>query len=426
MSRAEAYKAITAKLLQNPDDPRALVERHWCLTGAQRSEVNLALARRAVELAPDRFEAMFNLASAQMAHNDPWSSLEGFKRAFEIAPNSEYKAATKHHIGLAYHDLGRIEEALEAYRESLALNANEPEIHRSIAIAKLANGQLGEGLFEFEVEHYQPWRKPIFQSGLPRWRGEDLADKTIIIAHEQGFGDTLQFCRFIPRLKAKRVLWSGPDTLTSLIAENIRLDGIVPESGPFEADVYASPLSACGALGANYCDVDGSAYLDAAPMTLPARGRLKVGIAWRGSSGYARDADRSLRIERYAPFWEIPGCAYYSLQVGEFADDIHHAGLTGFVADLTPTIKDWRDTARAIAAMDVVVTCDTSTAHLAGALGKPVLIMLNFACCWRWMRDSETTPWYNSATLYRQNVPGDWDLPISQVATKLRMMANAR
>jgi hypothetical protein len=424
--RHDAYKAVTAKLLQNPDDPRALVERHWCLTGAQRSDVNLALAKRAFEIAPNRFEAIFNLASAQMAHHDPWSSLEGFKRAFENAPNSEYKAATKHHIGLAYHDLGRVNEALEAYRESLALNPNEPEIHRSIAIAKLSAGQLAEGLYDFEVKHYQPWRKPIFQSGLPRWTGDDLADKTIIIAHEQGFGDSLQFCRFIPHLKAKRVLWSGPKALESLILENIRLDGIVPEDGPFEADVYASPLSACGAMGASYSDVDGSAYLDAAPMTLPARGQLKVGLAWRGSSGYARDKDRSPGLDVYTPLFEIPGLAFYSLQVGEFADDIHHAGLTGFVADLTPMIKDWRDTARAIAAMDVVVTCDTSTAHLAGAMGKPTYILLNFACCWRWMRDTETTPWYNSARLFRQNLPGDWSLPVSQIATKLRILAGAR
>jgi hypothetical protein len=287
----------------------------------------------------------------------------------------------------------------------------------------LANGQLAEGLYDFEVKHYQAWRKPIFQSGIPRWRGEDLANKTIIIAHEQGFGDSLQFCRFIPHIKAKRVLWSGPDSLTPLITENVRVDGIVPEAGPFEADFYASPMSACGVLGVDYDGIDGSAYIDADKLALPDRGKVKVGLAWRGSSGYARDKDRSLRIENYTPFFEIPGLAFYSLQVGEFADDVHDAGLTGFVADLTPMIKDWRDTARAIAAMDVVVTCDTSTAHLAGALGKPVFILLNFACCWRWMRETNLTPWYDSATLYRQNLPGEWNVPIDAVTRELRKLA---
>jgi hypothetical protein len=423
LNKLEAYKAITAKLLKDPDDPRALVERHWVLTGAQRSDVNLALAKRAHELAPDRFEALFNLGSALMNHNDPYASLDVFKRAYALAPD-KFKASAIHHTGLAYHDLGRISEAMDCYEQSLALDKNEPEIHRSIAIAKLANGQLAEGLYDFEVKHYQAWRKPIFQSGLPRWRGEDLSNKTIIIAHEQGFGDSLQFCRFIPHIRAKRVLWSGPETLTGLITDNVRVDGIVPEAGPFEADFYASPMSACGVLGVDYDGIDGSAYIEADKLKLPDRGEVKVGIAWRGSSGYARDKDRSLRIENYTPFFEIPGCAFYSLQVGEFANDIHDAGLTGFVADLTPMIKDWRDTARAIRAMDVVVTCDTSTAHLAGALGRPVFILLNFACCWRWMRDTEATPWYDSARLFRQNLPGEWNVPIDAVARELRKLVN--
>lgn len=424
MDRIAAYKAITAKLLQNPDDPRALVERHWCLTGARRSDVNLALAKRAHELAPNRFEAVFNLGSALLNHDDPYAAVDVFKRAYTMAPAS-HKAAAIHHVGLAYYDLGRFTEALEAYKQSIAHDENEPEIYRSIAVAKLGLGQLADGLYQFEVEHYQPWRKPIFQSGLPRWRGEDLAGKTIIVAHEQGFGDSLQFCRFIPHLKARRVLWSGPESMTGLIAENIRLDGIVPEDGPFEADCYASPMSACAALGVNYHDVDGSAYFSAVPVSLPERGKLKVGIAWRGSSGHARDKYRSLAVERFAPFFEIPGLSFYSLQVGEFANDIYEAGLTGFVADLTPMIKDWRDSARAVAAMDVIVTCDTSTGHLAGALGKPVFILLDFACDWRWMRDTETTPWYDSVRLFRQNIPGEWDVPIAAVTRELRKLVDA-
>lgn len=376
-----------------------------------------------MEIAPDRFEAIFNYASAILPF-DPWRALEAFKRSFELAPSS-HKAAALHHIGLANYDLGRVADALRSYRGAKALDVNEPEIDRSIAIATLAEGRLADGLFAFEVEHYQAWDRPIFKSGIPRWRGEDLTGKTIIVAHEQGFGDSIQFCRFIPHIKAGKVLWTGPDVLNGLVANNIRLDGVVPFDGPFDADYYASPMSACAALGAQYRDVDGSPYMSAEPMRLPDRG-LRVGIAWRGSSGYARDADRSFAIDEYAPLFEIPGCAFYSLQVGEFANDVHDAGLTGFVCDLTPAIKDWRDTARALAAMDVLVSIDTATAHLAGALGVKTMLLLNFAPCWRWMRDAEATPWYANTRLFRQRLPGQWNEPMRDIARILRMMANAR
>jgi hypothetical protein len=423
--RVAAYKQVCGKLLANPDDARSLVERQYFVQASKRArELNVSLARRAFELAPDRFEAVFNLASAELPF-DPWNALEGFKRAFDLAPRS-HKATAMHHMGLAYHDLGRIDEALRSYEGSKALDPHEPEIERSIAIADLSAGRLAEGLFSFEVEHYQAWDRPIFKSGIPRWRGEDLTGKTIIVAHEQGFGDSIQFCRFIPHIKAGKVLWSGPDVLTGLIEDNIKLDGTVPFEGPFDADYHASPLSACAALGIDYPSVDHEPYIVAEPMKLPDRGRLKVGLVWRGSSGYARDADRSFDIDTYAPLFEIPGCAFYSLQVGEFANDVHDAGLTGFVADLTPAIKDWRDTAKALAAMDVLVSIDTATAHLAGAMGIKTLLLLNFAPCWRWMRDTETTPWYKNHKLYRQHMPGEWREPVASVARQLRMMVNGR
>lgn len=388
------------------------------MTTARNRAVNLALARRAAALAPKRFEAVFNHGAALLNFNDPLGALEEFERALQLAPAS-HKAAVIHHMGLAHHEAGDAAAALRLYDQALTVNPDEPELRRSIAVAKLASGDLAQGLWEFEVEYYQPWRKPIFQSGLPRWRGEDLTGKTIIIAHEQGYGDSIQFCRAIPHIKAGRVLWSGPDELTGLIADNTRLDGVVPENGPFEADYYASPMSALAALRIDYPDIDGAPYMSADAMRLPKRGRLKVGLVWRGSPGHARDQDRSVALEDYAPLFEIPGLAFYSLQVGAASDDIHRAGLTGFVADLSPMIKDWQDTARAVAAMDAVVSVDTSTAHLAGALGVPTHLLINVACDWRWLHAGDTTPWYSSFHLHRQNVPGQWNYPIGQIARAL-------
>lgn len=423
-TKAEAYKAITARLLQNPDDVRSLVERQYFVTGgpAERSDVNLALARRAAALDPNRFEAVFNLASAQARNRDYGAALETFQRAAKIAP-SPHKAIAIHHVGLAYHDVGRLDAAVKCYEEALTLPGVMLTIHQSMAIAKLTMGRLAEGLYDFEVEHHVPPRKAISESGIPRWKREDLAGKAVIVTHEQGFGDTLQFCRVIPHIPAAKVILSGPPSLTGLLADNIKVDAVIDEAGPFEADFVTSPMAALANLGIEYPDVDGSAYLSAEPMKLPGRGELKVGLVWRGNKSYSRDMHRSPGLDVYLPLFEIPGCAFYSLQVGEFADDIHNAGLTGFIADLTPLIKDWRDTARAIMALDVVVTCDTATAHLAGALGKPVFILTAFAPCWRWLTDTDRSPWYDSARLFRQHVPKDWDVPIRSVERELRKMA---
>lgn len=401
-------------MLRNPDDPSALVDRFRLVP---KSGANLALMRRAYEAEPGRFEVMFNLASALMWAGHYSASLDMFMRALDKAPHS-HRAQALCHVGMAWHDFGDFNEAVDWYDRAIEADPDDVEIRQSRAIAHLASGALGEGLFDFEVRWHKPARKPIAQSGIPRWQGEDLTDKTIIVAHEQGWGDTIQFCRVIPMLKAKQIILSGPPVLTGLIADNIEVDVVMDEDGPFNGDFYCSPMSAAGALGLQYSDIDGAAYLHAKPMKLPKRGGLNVGLAWKGNPDYAQDANRSMRLEDLAPLFEIPGLSFYSLQMED--NDVSALGLDGFIADASRLIKDWRDTASVIAALDVVVTVDTAVAHLAGALGKPTMILLPYSCCWRWMRDTETTPWYHSARLYRQHTPGEWEYSVQNVARALR------
>lgn len=398
---------------------QALVDQYSVLARASGAPT-LSLMRRAVSLSPSRYEAAHNLGAALMSAGLYHESLEAFTRSLDLAPGP-YRATAHHHIGMAWHDIGDFDKAVESYNRAIEADPDDVEIRQSRAIAKLASGDLS-GLYEFEVRYHKAARKPIAACGIPRWQGEDLADKTIIVAHEQGFGDTLQFCRFIPQLKAARVILSGPPMLTGLIADNFSFDAVISEDGPFEADYYCSPMSACAALGIRYHDVNGKPYVNADRMNLPDRGKLKAGLVWRGSSGYAQDANRSMTLDALGPLFEIPGLALYSLQVGEFAKDITKAGLDGFIANLTPLIKDWRDTARAIAALDVVVAVDTAVAHLAGAMGKRVMILLPYSCCWRWMRDTDKSPWYESAKLFRQMNPRDWSYPVAGVAKELGEM----
>ncbi len=420
-----AYKKLAVDLLKDPDHAENLTNQLTLLvTRGDRNASHLALARRAVALAPNEFATVFNLAAveARAGHYD--ASLVHFNEALQIAPTDRMGEAL-HHIGLAWHDLGDFDKALDWYEKAIPHIPNERELRASIAIAHLMRGELAKGLFQYECQYHKPLDRPIYKSGIKRWMGEDLTDKTLIVAHEQGYGDTLQFCRVIPRLKAKRIIWSGPPLLERLITENFKFDGVMGQEGPFpDADFYCSPISACGALGLEYKDIDGAPYLRSDAQKLPNRGKLKAGISWAGNKDYAHDSHRSMKLKDLMPLFEIPHAAFYSLQVGRGTDEIHAAGLDGFIADLGGTLRDWKDTARAIMAMDVVVCTDSANAHLAGALGKPVLLLLPYSCCWRWMRKGITTPWYRNTRLFRQAVPEMW--PIGYVRTALEEMLNGR
>lgn len=419
----EAYKKTAANLLQDPDNPEYLANQYTLLSTTPRSPAQMALAKRCAALAPNEFIAVFNYGSALMRSG--MDSVATFRRALEIAP-ADRKAITLHHIGLAHHDRFEYETALNYYKLSLQAGPNEPKIHQSIAIAKLAMGRLKEGLYEFEVKHHIKPRKPISESEIPWWNGESLVGKRVILTHEQGFGDTLQFIRFAPLLRGRcaHLVFSGAESLAPLIAEQFDcFDDVINEAGPFKADYITSPMAACALMGIEYKDVSGLAYMTAQPVKLPSRGRLKVGISWKGSPGYLNDALRSAPLEAFCPLFDLPGAAFYSLQVRPGPDEISAMGLDGFIADLGSTFTDWRSTASAIAAMDVIVATDSANAHMAGALGKPVLLMLGKAPCWRWMTGNKT-PWYLGTKIFRQPVVDQW--PMEAIRKELEVMLDRR
>lgn len=413
---AETYKLTAANLLQNPDDPEQLTTLFAILTArGKRTPAHLALAKRIEALAPQEYIAVFNLASALMRAVMP--SEDVFRHALGLATTKEQREITLHHIGMAHHDMGDFKSALRWY-ELAGDCARE-----SAAIAKLASGDLATGLYEFEVKYHKRPRKPISDSGIPRWDGEDLKDKTVIVTHEQGFGDTLQFIRFAPHLRKlglKKLIFTGHPALHSLIKDNFKFDAVVNEEGPFKGDFVTSPMAACALLKTRYADVSGEPYMKAKPMDLPKRGKLRVGLSWKGNPDYLHDANRSMALSDFCPLFDLPGAAFYSLQLRPEPTEIGELGLDGFIGDLSPLIKDWRDTARAIAAMDVIVTTDSANAHMAGALGKPTLMLVNYTPCWRWLRVGQATPWYKSTKLFRQRKPFEW--PIEAVRDELAGM----
>jgi hypothetical protein len=178
--------------------------------------------------------------------------------------------------------------------------------------------------------------------------------------------------------------------------------------------------------GVEYDHVDGKPYFRAEPATFPRRGNLNVGLVWRGNFAYGRNSHRSMDFTNFCPLFDIPGIAFYSLQVGEGAREVTAAGYDGFVADLAPFASSWRQTARLIAALDVVVSVDTACAHLAGALGIPVLTMVTKFCDWRWSRNSTRTTWYESMCVLRQQNQDDWADVVQRVKMRLEDLIDGR
>lgn len=436
----DKYKAYASDLIRNPDDATALVNQFAVISKTKENARHyLPLARRAYEIAPHDISPLFNYGSALHRVGEFEKALEIYQRCNKIAPQ-DWKAKIQHHLGVAYRALGENRKAAEHYQRAYDLEPN-PNILKDKALAVLAQGRLNEGLQLFEVRReaavwklHESGGHLISQAKLPdgvvHWEGQDLTGRTVVVYHEEGSGDFIQFCRFIPKLRekgAKHVYLCGPvENLLELVSDNIAVDGIVPLSGPFDCDYVIGSMSLPWRVGAEIDSVRGDLYFRAEPAKIPLRGKLNVGLVWRGNPAYGMDVHRSLDFSSLCPLFDLPGVAFYSLQAGPASLEVTNLGLDGFIANLEPLASTWRDTARLIQALDVVVTVDTAVAHLAGALGKPVFILVTNASDWRWNRNSQRSVWYDSARIIRQKKQDDWAPCIKTVRDELKGMVNVR
>jgi len=442
----DLYKGFAAQLLRDPDDTDALINQ-FALLGENTSRVNsknyVVLARRAYELAPHKYNAVFNYASALHRTGYFEKAYSLYIDALEIAPKDAI-AETMHHVGIALRAMGRVSGAMAWYRRAVEAAIDDDyvrlRVEKDIALALMSQGKLTEGFKAYEVR--KPYAKVklakkggklVAQQKLPagavHWDGEDLTGKSIVVYHEEGSGDFIQFCRCIPRFRElhapERIFLAGAASdLLELVSDQIRVDGILPLEGPFDADYVIGSMSIPWRVGLEYETVSGAPYFKAQPADFPLRGTLNVGLAWRGNPEYAMDAHRSMKFEDFTPLFDIPGIAWYSLQIAGSQEITHH-GFDGFVADLAPKAKSWRATASLVARLDCVVSVDTAIAHLAGALGTPVQILVTNACDWRWDRETRTIAWYDSASVYRQEFQDDWRPCIDAVKADLESAVDA-
>jgi hypothetical protein len=441
----DSYRATANRLIRNPDDPESLIDQFANISEKKENgHFNYYLARRAFNIDPLEINTAFNYGSACHRTGRFKEALRLYKTCLEMCdfrPEwEEWRQKVTHHVGIAYRAVGDNKKAIEYYTKAYELGPN-PQILKDRALAYLGDGQLNKGLQEFEVRREVALMKfrankgeLITQQKLPagvvHWQGEDLTGKTVVVYHEEGAGDFIMVSRFIPRLRERgvaRILLTGPlPDLLEMVSDNIGTDGIVPLKGPFECDYVVGSMTLPWRCGVDLKDVSGKPYFKAEAAQLPKRGKLNVGLVWRGNAAYLADTQRSMPFTEYCPLFDLPGVAFHSLQVGPEGLEVTNAGFDGFVANLEPFMPNWRGTAKVIQALDVVVSVDTSVAHMAGAMGKPVFTLVTTNSDWRWDRNSSRSIWYDSMRVIRQKKQDDWSTCIEDVKSRLMGMCDER
>ena len=332
-------------------------------------------------------------------------------------------------LGNIYHRLGLWDDYRKEIERRVRVEPSCAYVDYERGYLSLLFGELRAGWRGFEAR----WRVPRLVGperhfSQPRWDGRGFAGKTLLLFHEQGFGDTLMFARYAPMVKALggRVLMEVQPQLAELVATCPGVDAVIPHGDPLPPfDLQLPLLSLPGVFGTDLdCIPAAIPYLDI-PGHVPnrewlaqvlgaARNCTRIGLAWAGSTAHRNDEVRSIPASGLRPFAALKNAFFFGFQIGS----PQPAPLPGFVA-LGPWLSNFSDTAYALSGMDLVITVDTALAHLAGALGVPTLLLLPFGPDWRWMLGRDDSPWYPSMRIYRQAVPGNWDEVIRRVVADL-------
>jgi len=430
----EAEASLRTALALEPHDADALNQLGTALYLQNRCPEAEVSYREALRLHPDHPMTLNNLGNALRGQRQYAEAEKTYRTVLALNPAL---AAAHSNLGLLLAELGRFEEADAHYLTALSLAPDNAETHSNRAMMLLMAGPFPEGWEEYEWR----WRtrhfaKVIRNLSAPLWNGEALEDRVLLLHAEQGFGDTLQFCRYVPRIRGGRIILEVSAPLIRLLARLPGVSQIVARGEPLpHFDVHCPLLSLPRAFGTTLETIPADTpYLHADPQeTLRWQRRLaqlpglRVGLVWAG--GYrphlaATDARRSLTLQAFGPLAAVRGVSFVSLQTGPPAVQAASSPPGLKLIDVSSELPDFGATAALIQALDLVISVDTAVVHLAGALGKPVWVLNRFDTCWRWLRERTDSPWYPSLRLFRQREPGEWAEVIADVVDALTKFAD--
>jgi tetratricopeptide (TPR) repeat protein/glycosyltransferase involved in cell wall biosynthesis len=422
----EAIASFRRSLEVDPRFANALVNLGIVLKEQKRTDEAIAAFERARSLRPNDPALLCNYASVYESRGD----YERMRELAELAATLDPAFPESHVLrGNYYMERGDFSAAEAAYQHARSLDAGNRNANWNLAIIWLLQGDYARGWAQFE------WRKRL-QSVLlehneypgEAWTGDPLRDRSILLYSEQGLGDAIQFVRYaeeVARRGAGRVIVEAPATVTALLATARGVDEVVARGTPLPSvDLHASLMDLPRLLGTDLGTIpDAVPYLDAPPRPVSSLidappGVLKIGIVWAGNPMHQRDHLRSLPLAQLAPILDVPGARFFSLQKGGPEGELVRIA-SDRVVDLSPHLADFRDTAAAISRLDLVLTVDTSVAHLAAALGRETWVMVTHVPDFRWMLERDDSPWYPSVRLFRQPAPRDWASVIARVRRAL-------
>ena len=424
-------------------DIRSACNRAIELHQAWRLDEAQAIYEEILRVQPRHFDALHLLGTVHAQTSRPKRGAELIRKALAIEPTNAAAFSAYTNLGSALAQLNQLTEAVTCYNRAIGLRPDYVPAYHNRAFARLALGDMEHGWVDYEWR----WKERADYTGFMRafghklWSGADsIAGKTIVLHSEQGLGDTLQFCRYAGAvanaggkviLVVQKPLLQVARTLDGPI--EVRAEGDELPAFDFYCPLMSLPLgfkTSVGSIpgGVPYLHVD-QAKASVWAHKLGPKSRPRVGLVWSG--GFRADRPdlkavnerRNIPLAGLSPLFRL-NCDFYSLQKGEPAEselaDLMASGWAGRnLIDHTGSLADFSDTAALIEQMDLVISVDTSTAHLAGALGKPVWIINRFDACWRWLLNRHDSPWYPTARIYRQDAPGAWEPVIDRVVSDL-------
>lgn len=415
----DCYQAI---LRFRPDYAEVWYNLGIALSEQGRLDDAVAAYQKALRLHPVYAEAYSNLGIVLARRGQLDEALACHQKAIAVRP--EYSDGHSN-LGSTLAERGHFDEALACYEQALRIKPDNATAHFNFAHLLLLRGDFEHGWSEYEWRRKRPGFEPY-----PEWNGTPLEGRTILLHHEQGFGDTVQFLRYAPLLQRQggKVVLECQPALLSLAATCRGIDQLVASGDILPSFSMYAPLASLPRLfGTNLSNIPADTpYLEADPARLASwRARLarerrfKIGIVWQGSREHRRDSARSVPLTAFAPLSQVPGVALFSLQVGTGSEQLVGAGLP--ITDLGSRFdsSSFADLAAMLVNLDLLISVDSAPVHVAGALGIPVWVALQYLPDWRWLLDRSDSPWYPSMRLFRQEQPGNWRGVFERIAVEL-------
>ncbi|MHC4346793.1 MAG: tetratricopeptide repeat protein [Planctomycetota bacterium] len=429
----QALEAYRQALSLEPDYAEAHHNTAIAMLARQQYAAAAQKCADAISLAPDSAQAYNTMGFCLQKQGKPDEAIENYKQAVRLAPDF---AEAHNHLGVVLSAVDRHEQAIANYSRAVQIDPQYAEAHWNLSLALLLTGRLAEGWPEYEWRRSPELQMMTYPHSYdkPRWDGSPFAGRRLLVHYEQGFGDTIQFIRYLPMVKALggAVILEVRKPLARLLQGFPGVDELIeasPDVKPAaDFDMHVSLMDLPGIFGTTLDNVPDDVpylYADSAKArhwrTILSDDHFKVGIVWSGSPAYERNHVRSCNLEHFAPLAAVQGVKLYSLQKGAPAAQLKDLAGKIPVTDLAEDLHDFSATAAVIENLDLIVSVDTCVPHLAGAMGKPVWLLLCNAPAWQWLLDRPDSPWYPAMRLFRQTQPGHWHDVFHRVTQELRV-----